>query len=262
MAMVDTSADDFLKEPWLYPGAPVRSGLLVDGELLGTSSLDHLDSALLRSNSAGVDDRALVVAVGSNASPAVMHRKFSLAQVSTVVPFVKATVAGIGVGHSAHVGKPGYVPAAPFLAPIATTSVVAALLDASQMKTLDDTELNYVRAGLSSGEFGLRFESGEVPESFSIYVSRWGLVRGEAEDPLPISSQSDVFAHLRRRSAAFARFASTDGTETVMRRLAAGAQHREDLRHAWAEEELVAESGLGNDSRGADQPGGGWRSSP
>ena len=230
-----------MNEPWLYPGTPVpHSGLLIDGEFL------DLDAARDRAGRhLEVDGRAVVVAVGSNASPAAMQRKLSRARVSTVVPFLKASVVGIGVGHSAHFSRPGYVPAAPFVAPASATSVVVSLLDREQLAALDDTEPNYERLSLSSAECGLQLDTGEASDTFDIYVSRWGVVRSEGDEPLPVSSQPDVFAHLRRRSSAFARFSATDDLETVMRRLAEAAQHREELAAALVAEALVAESGLG-----------------
>jgi len=106
MAQVDLNADDLATRPWEYPGkAPEHSGLLAGGS--------YRQMAI----KPGLDGRQLVVAVGSNASPAVMRRKLSRRGVSTVIPFVTAEADGIGAAHSAHVSKAGYVAAAPFPVP-------------------------------------------------------------------------------------------------------------------------------------------------
>jgi hypothetical protein len=86
--------DDFSREPWDYPGDILKeSRVLHRGCLrpieprpkrrLGKAWVDEddefprasLNEFLLLANVANVDQRTLVVAVGSNASPIVIHRK-------------------------------------------------------------------------------------------------------------------------------------------------------------------------------------------
>jgi hypothetical protein len=126
--------------PLSYPGAlPVDDGLLIDGRYqrlrpVGGRSLSswpvetggqavELDRVLKDHGQLGIADRFPVLAVGSNASPAQLERKFSLRGIRPVVPLVKVQVHGIIPGVSAHVSKPGYVPATCVAAPWAVYGV-------------------------------------------------------------------------------------------------------------------------------------------
>lgn len=235
VARPDQALDDLVAAPWCYPGtAAACSGLLVDGALLtGDSAQAPQDS----------EERSLVVAVGSNASPAVLHRKLASAAVSTVVPFVRVTLRGLGIGHSGHVSRAGYVPAAPFADRSAVTTLVATWLEPRQLRALDATEPNYVRVRLAGGAYDLEPDCGERPADFSVYVSRWGVLRGDGERPLTVTTQHEVFAHLAERSAAFRRCAGNDDVEVVMRRLAGDVEQREVLTRALRDEGLVLPSG-------------------
>ncbi len=236
MARPDRALEDLVAAPWCYPGtAAACSGLLVDGELLtGDSAQAPRDG----------EKRSLVVAVGSNASPAVLHRKLAGAAVSTVVPFVRVTLRGLGIGHSGHVSRAGYVPAAPFADRAAGATLVGTWLEAQQLRALDATEPNYVRVRLAGAAYDLEPDCGERPADFSVYVSRWGVLRGEGDRPLTLTAQAEVFAHLAERSAAFRRCTGTDDVEVVMRRLAGDAEQREALLRALRDEGLVVPSGL------------------
>lgn len=263
MRPLDLPSDDFAKVPWSYPGAQAAtSGLLVEDEYLrlqasagrgaghcqvveGDASLcGRLDDVLLRSNVAAADRRTWVVAVGSNASPAVMSRKFSRAGVSTVVPLLKGTASGLAVGHSAHISRYGYVPAAPFHEPGVATPVVVSLLDTSQLRALDRTEPNYLRARLSDRQIGLEVESGERPKTFCVYGSRWGLLQGAGAGPLRMTTQRDVFAHLLALSRALGTYAAGERLEPLMRRLSRDSRQREQLSETFVTEDLVIDSGL------------------
>ncbi len=176
---MSTVADgvDFVAAPWLYPGpAAPGTGLLTrDGyhrararadfgastlRLAGTTRT--VDGALRAAGVDGVRDRRLVVAVGSNACPAVVARKLTGGHVDPTVPFLRATVTGMAVGHSAHVSVAGYVAATAFRRPGARTAVFASLLDRDQLACLDATEPNYTRRAVTADECILAIDGGSA----------------------------------------------------------------------------------------------------
>lgn len=237
---LDLNADDFSQQPWEYPGQlPPSSGLLMANayrrlspkELrrLGQAKVDvpakgqqkSLNFELLMSNATQVDSRQLVVAVGSNASPAVMRRKFMAEKVTTTIPFIKGIVAGLRIGHSAHVSTPGYIPAAPLVAPSASTPVVVALLDSEQMGCLNSTEPNYDCIQVSSTLCQLELEGGERPSKFMLYTSHWGVLAPPGDDALSFASQEEVFRTMRARCRGFSELVGAGDYHVVMERLAA-----------------------------------------
>ena len=104
---------------------------------------------LMARNVADMDSRVAVVAIGSNASPTVMRAKLARAGCSLVVPMTVGVLGNVAVGHSAHVGVLGYMPAAPMRRAGATTPVVVSFLDERQLHAIDDTERNYDRVVLT-----------------------------------------------------------------------------------------------------------------
>lgn len=96
--------------------------------------------------------RTLVVAVGSNADPAIMARKLLAAGLAPCVPFVGCTVQNLAVGHSAHQNPRGYIPAAPFHRSGSAMRLVATWLNESELEALDATEPNYARIRVSGEE--------------------------------------------------------------------------------------------------------------
>lgn len=144
-------ADDPISRPLTYPGAPPReSGLLVAEGFLPASG-DALDRALRARGRAPTAERRLVLAVGSNGSPAQVRRKLASRGADVTVPMIYVAVSGIVAGVSAHVSAHGYVPAAPLLAPGSTGRFVALWLDEEQLAVIDATEPNYRRTGLPKG---------------------------------------------------------------------------------------------------------------
>jgi hypothetical protein len=88
-----------------------------------------------------------VIAVGSNGSPAQLHRKLA-GRTGVLVPMTYVAVGGLVPGVSAHVSRPGYVPATPVLLPGATGRLVLLWLDDAQLAAVDATEPNYHRTAL------------------------------------------------------------------------------------------------------------------
>lgn len=171
-------------------------------------------------SSLSVEGRTLVVAVGSNASPAVLARK--LADADPVVPTSPCVVTGIAVGHSAHVSARGYIPAAPYAAPGVGTALHAGWFTPEQLDALDRTEPNYDRITLSAKRFLIELAAGTA-EHFDVYRSRWGVLAKDGT-PLGLTGQRELFAM-------FASLGAPNG-------------QREALQSWWSEHGYVAADGL------------------
>lgn len=151
------------------------------------------------------EGRTLMVAVGSNASRAVLTTK--LADVGGVdISPARVVVHGIAVGYSAHVSARGYIPAAPFASPGATSTLTAFWLDDEQLAALDRTEPNYHRLTVTTTSHPLRERLDDVDSvpvrspvpvrEFAVYASRHGVLTDRQSTPLPFSTQGAVLAHL------------------------------------------------------------------
>jgi hypothetical protein len=267
---LDAAVDDFSTTPWSYPGTMLRHSalLLRDGTLprlfprdarrLGQARVerDHeerLNYALLAANAATVDQRHLVVAVGSNASPAVIRRKFGNGRVSMTVPFVCAKVEGLEVANSAHVSNPGYIASTPFVSPGSTAEVTVSLLDEEQLRCLDESEPNYRRRWLSTTEFRLELDGGEQPAGFYVYDSAHGVIARPGEGPLPQLGQAELFELLFAECAPVAELLDTRSYQDAMLTLSERPALRDQVRAALDSARWVTPSGL------ADLPEGGIR---
>jgi hypothetical protein len=230
---LDDTSDDLSATPWRYPGtAPEYAGLLhggrytrlapVAGRPVGEARLDRakdapkgrsssgrspssskprpagpgtesLDEALRALGVPGTGERYLVVAVGSNASPAVMRRKLAHGGVSTTLPMVGGIVEDLGVGHMARVSRRGYLAAAPLLLPGGSTRVYASLLDDAQLECIDATEPGYVRRHVGADRCVLTLDGGERPAAFDLYVATGGVIaRPQSEAILSEAIQSEA----------------------------------------------------------------------
>jgi hypothetical protein len=260
------AADDLTASPWTYPGTAAGCSGLLEGGRFTPQPADALVSAWRRHD--GRSRRTAVVAVGSNASPAVMQRKLSRHGVGGCVPLVVGSLAGCAVGHSAHVSVPGFVPAAPYLRDDARTSVYVTLLDDSQLRCVDRTEPNYVRRRLQSGRCVLETEDSSRPESFDLYDSQWGVLAEPGGSPVPFGSQAELYALLRAWWPAYAELLGEAGdgdgddggdggveddtgehaglaaVQSVMRVLAADQRLRDRVREAFAVTGWARPSGL------------------
>ncbi|MEV0254347.1 hypothetical protein AB0H82_08760 [Streptomyces sp. NPDC050732] len=186
-------------QPLTYPGLPVTvPALLTGAELLelhprpgglgawtvdGTGHPPHrsLDDILTALGRPPVADRHPVIAVGSNASPGQLSHKLARRGISGTVPMVPVRLRGLGIGCSAHIGRAGYVAAAPYGARTARTTLVVSWLDAAQLPAVDATELpNYRRVPLPGDAYGMTLPSGERLDGAYVYVS----VRGVLADPV------------------------------------------------------------------------------
>lgn len=215
MAAMDLFDGDPMAEPLTYPGRiPEGSGVL-DGDAYvplrphgrpetwraGEGTLSGL---LAARGCAPLHARHRVIAVGSNAAPSQVRRKFLNHGVRPVVPMTVADVPGIAPGVSAHVSKWGYVPAAPVPAPGETARLFVLWLDEQQLAALDRTEPNYVRRPLAHS---VTLEGGtRLPPPF-VYEGRHGCLRDSDGDGRPrrLTAQRTLIGSLLDGSAALRR---------------------------------------------------------
>ncbi|MGH3423103.1 MAG: hypothetical protein ACRDO8_00160 [Nocardioidaceae bacterium] len=174
----------------------------------------RLDDLLYDAGAAGLDERALVVAVGANGDPSIMYRKLVSREVSPLFPHVKCTVENLAVGHSAHVAGRGYVPAAPYHSTGSVTPLFASWFDDEQLRALDDTEPNYRRVELSGRHYPLALATGEAPASYFVYATEWGLLT-DREAYVPLMSQHDIHEFLLRHADVMAELPEVDAVGMV-----------------------------------------------
>ncbi|MBZ4320718.1 hypothetical protein [Streptomyces huiliensis] len=165
----------------------------------GGPELDALLTALGR---LVTGHRHPVLAVGSNASPAQMGHKLAAHGLPAAVPMVPVTVRGIGVGCSAHIGRAGYVAAAPYADPAAERRLVVSWLDPAQLAAVDASELHYRRVLLPATAFPMTLPSGDRLGGAYLYVSRHGVLLDPATGrPHPgAEDQGALLAALLRSS--------------------------------------------------------------
>ncbi len=146
-------------------------------------------------------DRTLVVAVGSNAAPAVLRAK--LLPGSPIgtgdLRSLPVRVGNLAVGHSAHVSHRGYIAAAPRHSPGAVLDTIATWLDPTQLALLDRTEPNYRRIRLRVSTFPVVPTTGEpLPDHIELYDSAHGVLADPATGTaLPFTDQQTLFNRLR-----------------------------------------------------------------
>lgn len=167
-----------------YPGTPAPASGVLDGDRFWIGrELDRLD------------DRTMVLAVGSNAAPSVLADKLRRVGVAGSVGMVRTEVAGLAVGYSAHVSRRGYIPAAPYAAAGHLTPIGLWLTE-PQQAAIDATEPNYHRVELHRDyDHPLRVELGEPPRTFGVYVSRRGVLAVDGVH-LRLGTQRELFARL------------------------------------------------------------------
>ncbi|MEG3614157.1 hypothetical protein [Isoptericola haloaureus] len=239
---------DLRVTPWHYPGPAAPTSGLLHGGAFGTLRHDGgrwvsddgttLDELLHRARVAGTQDRHAVVAIGSNAAPGVMHRKFTRLGVSTTVPMVHGTLTDVSVGHIPRVNPAGYVAAVPRSAPDVRSAVVVSLLTPDQVAALDVTEHSYVRR---TGTDGLHLAGHDG--TWSLYVSEIGAISGDDGSALPLGTQSELWELLHLDSALAALTGRGDHRE-VARRLAGDERLRDRVRAHLIDRDRVVDTGL------------------
>ncbi len=199
--MVDAeSGTDPLTAPLTYPGLPPRRAAVL---VTSTAVLDvlplraappgewpvrragrtrwaglagpdtPLDCFLRDAGAPPLSQRTPVLSVGSNASPAQVRRKMTYAGLPTVLPMAAVHVHGLAVGVSAHVSRPGYVPATPVADPAAVSQLWVVWLGPEALIAMDATEPNYRRVRLPS-RYPAYLTSGAFVPDCNVYLSRHG----------------------------------------------------------------------------------------
>jgi hypothetical protein len=241
--------------PLSYPGVlPADDGLLFDGcylrlkpvggRRLGNWPVEtggqavELDQVLKGHGQPVIADRFPVLSVGSNASPAQLDRKFRLRGVWPMVPLVKVQVHGIIPGASAHVSKPGYVPATCVVASGAVTGLFMAWLDAVELEVLDETEPNYHRVWLEGDRYPAVLAWGERLPGCWAYVSKWGCLTGPDGNLRMPNRQRDLVADLLAQSKALPLLLG-DTPESFAEQAAAHESKRAQARQIFREEGWV-----------------------
>ncbi|MYT04041.1 MULTISPECIES: hypothetical protein, partial [Streptomyces] len=229
--------------PMLYPGAWPEDSALLDGDrlvpLAGSLPLDRWRR----------EDRAPVLAVGSNASPGQLRHKMAECAITSPVPMVKARVTGVDVGVSAHVSRMGYVSASPFEAPYAVRELFVIWLDAEQLAVIDASEGvplphgNYGRAWLPAPEVRVELRGGVTLPGVHSYVNRHGVLHDGTGAPRTHPGQRELLTELLVGSARLRELFGVTPEEFVAR--ARDDRHRcEAGTRLFADEKRVTESGL------------------
>lgn len=195
---------------------PVSGGPGSDGPGRAGKPLDRF---LCEQGASPLTRRTPVLSVGSNASPAQIRRKMANAGLRAVVPITRVRVHGLVVGVSAHVSKPGYVPATPVADPAAVSDMWVLWLDLKALRALDGTEPNYQRIRLSS-RYPVRLWTGPLGppvRQCSVYVSRHGHLIDQAGEPRPLADQATLIAGLLADVPALMTLAGTTPGEWIER---------------------------------------------
>jgi hypothetical protein len=190
-----------------------------------------------------IEQRVPVVAVGANAGPQVLRVKMDRTGGDPVIPLFPASVRNLRIGVSAHVSRPGFVPAAPARVDGALARVVIGWPDRDQLPRLDSTEPNYSRIELSSNDFPIRLDGEETWSrlpGFELYDSRWGVLAGPG-GPWKLPSQIEICSWLGDLGLEPWR---SQGPERAIAELAASESLRVELRRQFQRRGLVARSGL------------------
>jgi hypothetical protein len=250
----DLFSDDPMSRPLTYPGRlPQASGLLVGDRFVPLRSVagepaghwlveddghvvrlaDHLRD--LGAERLGARHR--VIAVGSNAAPSQLRRKFAGQGAHPVIPLTMAEVHGIAPGVSAHISRNGYVPATPITAPGEITPLFVLWLDDRQLEILDVTEPNYDRCSLPESSFPVRLVSGVPLPACQVYRGKHGCLVDASGTPVRLEPQAALINRLLARSAALRGLCGASVEEFVARTKDAAV--RESARAVFRSEGLA-----------------------
>jgi hypothetical protein len=244
-------ARDPLGHPLEYPGHwPAGSGLL-SGEHFVPLREEHgvppgrrrlgggetLDGALRLRGRAALADRRPVLAVGSNGSPAQLRRKLD-GRADVLVPMTYAEVGGLISGVSAHVSRPGYVPAAPVPRPGASGRFLVLWLDDEQLAVVDATEPNYRRIRLPV-EVTVSLDGGGPPAGCEIYAGRHGCLTDRDGRPFRLTGQPALLSGLLADLPALGRLTGARDPAEFVGALGGDGRLRERVRALWRREGRV-----------------------
>ncbi|MBS5973135.1 MAG: hypothetical protein KIA12_06535 [Varibaculum cambriense] len=180
-----------------------RSHVEIGGEYISTTRF------LRENRSQRMNDRYLVVAVGSNASVEVLQNKFEQRTANGHIeayPIIKCRIYNMAIGAMALVSKRGYIPATPITAPGAATDMWASWLTRKQFEALDSTEPGYSCKLISSSDYPIQIlnddeEPAEEPEKYYIYEADCGYLKIDDAPILFPISQENIFQKLKTSPA-------------------------------------------------------------
>ncbi|GLW08974.1 hypothetical protein Misp01_41040 [Microtetraspora sp. NBRC 13810] len=226
--VADLFRDDPMAQPLTYPGRiPATSGVLVDDAYLALCPVESapadewqvgdetLEKLLARLGCAPMVERHPVVAVGSNASPSQMRRKFVTHGIRPVIPMTLADVEGIAPGVSAHVNRWGYVPAVPVETPGESSRLFVLWLDDRELSTLDITEPNYWRRRMPVERHPVALESGVLLPPCYVYVGKHGCLADETGEARRLTDQRRLIQSLLDESAELRRLCGSTPDEFI-----------------------------------------------
>jgi hypothetical protein len=236
-------ARDPIGSPLAYPGRlPATSGLLDGSRFLPLRERPGMPYGRWSlPGGAALDDvlgdrvRHPVLAVGSNGSPAQVRRKLH-GRASVLVPMIYVTATGLVSGVSAHVSRPGYVPAAPVLVPGVSGRFVVLWLDADQLAVVDATEPNYRRLPLPAA---VSLDADGAGTGCEVYAGRHGCLADRTGRAFRLSGQAELISALLADLPELARLTGASGPEDFAARLGGDESLREQVRILWRREGRV-----------------------
>jgi hypothetical protein len=197
------------------PGALAPTGALTTAQVLaGDPTLAGLLRQLGR---APMESRGPVVAVGSNAAPSQLRRKFLDRPGPVVVPMTLADVQGIAPGVSAHVSIWGYLPATPIPTPGEISRLFVLWLDDDELAALDRTEPNYDRILLPQPDHPVTLENGARLPQCWIYHGRHGFLNDRAGTPRRLTDQRTLITSLLDEHARLRELCGDDADDFIVR---------------------------------------------
>lgn len=221
--MVTATAVFCAEQPWLYPGTQLAEPVLLGSNEAGDAALSPLPPA-----DSWVAGRRAVVSFGSNCDAAVLHRKLH-GRTSTIVPMAPGVVANAELAASAHVSRPGFIPAAARRSDGGQLPVVVAWLDDEQLRCLDATEPSYNTLRLDAAVHPVTLATGETVSGATLYDTKWGVL---ALPPPALTSQLGIWREVLRASRELRAIVGAPGSatdedlQTVMLRLARDENRR------------------------------------
>jgi hypothetical protein len=266
---------DLRGEPWRYPGTACTGHLLLgvpqtgggpcwaplslaSGPTPATVGLPDrsrpLGDVLADLGLAPLEARRPVAAHGSNADPAVLHRKLADARVPPVAPLVTARVGNARPAVSAHVSSAGYLPAAATAAHGRRLPVVVAWLDDAQRRALDDTEPNYDPVVLDESRHPVVADGGSPIRDVVVYDTRRGVLPVEPPRGGQLALWRRVLADVPGVAGLLTVDAGADDAalRALLGRLAGDPRLRDAVRSVLARR--AAPSGLARDGGSSGSP--------
>lgn len=207
------------EEPLSYPGPwPEATCRLLGDELVEAAPLDEL-----------LVGRQAVLAVGSNGSPAQLHRKLRLAGLPVDVPLVRVVVEGVVPVFTAWAAPYGALPTSA-VALGGRSELVVNLLTDEQAEALDRTEGGYARPTLDPAAHPVveAATGAPIPEVSCYVAGGDALLDPATGEPVRLRAQRDLWEWLLADVPGVAALCG-DRPEDAVAALAADQQRRTAL---------------------------------